>query len=254
MNLMKKLWVYPYKTGSEMAKMIADYAGVLQIKRQNSEFVGKKGQYVLNWGSGTGNFRANIGQATLLNPPELVDMSINKIRYFEQMGRGDGPRLPEWTTWEVTARRWLTEGREVIARTVVDGCQGAGIVVMKKPLDFVYAPLYTIRVDNVAEYRIYMFGEQIIDYRLKVGEYTNGMCVGRNVEFEIIDGQLPPDVAAQAIKAARCLKLMVQGLDIIWDGKKAYVLETNTAPWLGTRIATRYARALNDYIEEREAA
>jgi len=253
MDLMRKLWIAPHKTGSEMAKMLADYCGVLQIKRQNSEFVGKKGQYILNWGCGTENYTAYTGKAALLNPPELVDLSINKIGYFEQMAGPKGPRVPHWTRSSAVAKHWLEDGETVIARTIVDGCQGVGIGVMKKPLDFIYAPLYTIKVDNVAEYRVYMFGDEIIDYRKKVGKFTNGMCIGRDVEFEIID-YLPEDVAVQAKKAANRLKLLIQGLDVIWDGKQAWVLETNTAPWLGTRIASRYAKKLHQYIEEREAA
>lgn len=252
MELMRRLWVYPYKTGSEMAKMIADYCGVLQIKKQNSEFEGKEGQFILNWGAGSGNYNANTGKATLLNPPELVDIAINKVSYFEHMVGPGGPRVPYWTTNQQVAKWWLKEGREVIARTKIDGARGDGIIVMKKPLDFVWAPLYTIKVGNVVhEYRVYMFGDQMIDYRIKEGKKVDGMFVGINAEFTIPDAAIPVDVALQAKRASRKLPLILQGLDIIWDGERAWVLETNTAPWLGTRIASRYAKALNDYIEER---
>ncbi len=251
-SLREHLWIYPYSTASESAKLLAEKCGCLRIKREGSNFHGKKGQYILPWGAGTGNYTADTGDATLLNPPELIDVSINKINWFRRMEmfHVHRPRLPTWTTSQFIAQGWLRQGMTVLARHEIDGSRGSGIEVIKKPLDFVHAPLYTIKVENVAEYRVYMFNDEVIDYRRKFGKAYEGLMIGDGIEFRIDHEPLPADVATQAAKAARALPLTVQGLDVIWDGERAYVLETNTAPYLGIQVANRYARRFQQFIDE----
>lgn len=244
MKIDEKLWLFPYAGYSESAKLLAEKADIWMIKHEGSKFVGKPGQFILNWGAGTGVYCAKTGQATLLNPPELIDIAVNKRDWFEQMNRRNGPRVPKWTTSQRTARNWAEDGEVVVCRTKLEGAKGAGIVVAKKAVDIVHAPLYTIKVDNVAEYRVYMFNDEVLDYRIKKGKPTDGMMIGDDIEFIITDAALPDDVIEQAKRAARCLKLTTQGIDVIWDGKRAYVLETNTAPYLGIQTAKKYAARL----------
>lgn len=248
MKIDEKLWLFPYAGYSESAKLLAEKADIWMIKHEGSKFQGKAGQFILNWGAGTGVYNAKTGEATLLNPPQLIDIAVNKLDWFEQMHRRGGPRVPDWTTSIKTAHGWIEGGETVVCRTKLEGCKGAGIVVAKKDLDIVRAPLYTIKVGNKSEYRVYMFNDEVLDYRLKKGKPTEGMMVGDDIEFVIDERPLPEDVATQAVKAAKCLKLTTQGIDVVYDGEKAYVLETNTAPYLGIQTAKKYAARLQQLV------
>lgn len=250
MKLDERLWLFAYKNASEAAKLLAEKADIWMIKHEGSNFVGKKGQFILNWGAGTGVYCANTGQATVLNPPELIDIAVNKLTWFNRMNCVDGPRVPRWTTNRRTALWWIEDGQTVVCREELEGCKGRGLTVAKKALDLFTVPLYTIKVDNVAEYRVYMFGTEVLDYRRKVGKPKDGMLIGDDIEFLIDNEPLPDDVVVQATKAARRLGLMTQGLDVIWDGKQAYVLETNTAPYLGIQTAKKYAARLEQFVKE----
>lgn len=254
MDLSNRLSIFAYANYSESAKLLAEKTDVWMIKHEGSTFKGKQGSFILNWGAGTGVYNAKTGDATLLNPPEVIDVAVNKLAYFDQMDGPRGPRTPYWTTSKRTVKQWLEDGEVVVARTRLEGCKGDGIVVMKKPLDFVPAPLYTVKVDNVAEYRVYMFNDEVLDYRRKQGKAKDDMLVGDGIEFVIDNNELPPDVIVQVQKAAKRLKLTTQGLDIIWDGKKAYVLETNTAPYLGIQVANKYAKRLEKFVQEQDKA
>jgi glutathione synthase/RimK-type ligase-like ATP-grasp enzyme len=250
MKIDDKLWMFAYKNVSESAKLLAEKADIWMIKHEGSNFKGKPGQFILNWGAGTGVYTAATGGAVLLNPPQLIDIAVSKLEWFEQMHRKGGPRVPEWTTSIRTARGWIEDGETVVCRTQLEGCKGAGIVVAKKDVDIVRSPLYTIKVDNAKEYRVYMFNDEVLDFRIKKGKPTNGMMIGDDIEFVMTDELPPDDVILQARKAARCLKLTTQGVDVVWDGEKAYVLETNTAPYLGIQTAKKYAARLTKMVAE----
>lgn len=253
-----RIWIFPYKMASEGAKLLAQKLDCLRIKTDGSDFRGKQGQFILGWGAGTGVYNpSRTGSATLLNPPKLIDIAVNKTRFFDQMDEPGGPRTPDWTTSARTAGKWLDDGKIVVAREHVEGAKGSGIKVIRNPLDFIYAPLYTVRVENpVAEYRVYMWKDEVVDIRIKRGKYrADGMLVGDDVEFIIMDdmNDAPADVWTQAKKAARKLPLATQGLDVIWDGKKAYVLESNTAPYLGIQTANKYAKRITQFLDKEAA-
>lgn len=248
-----KLWMFSYKNASASAKLLAEKLDVWLIKHEGSEFRGKNGQFILNWGAGTGVYNAKTGAATVLNPPHLIDVAVNKLSWFNKMTDANGPRVPVWTTSIRQAKHWIGDDHDVVCRTQVEGCKGVGIVVASKVLDIVQAPLYTIKVGNVAEYRVYMFKDEVIDVRHKRGKAdANGMMVGDGIEFPPMpEGEeVPADVLKQAIKAAKALPLDLQGLDVIWDGRKAWVLETNTAPYLGIQTAKKYAARIAKFVAE----
>jgi len=246
-----KLYMYAYANYSESAKLLADKLDVWLIKHEKSTFKGEDGQFILNWGAGTGIFNANVGHAKVLNPPELIDIAVNKRDYFYRAYTPNGPRLPMWTTQRRHAKEWCEEGYTIIARTMLEGCKGTGLVVCKKPLDIPDAGLYTIKVENVVdEYRVYMFEQEVLDYRVKKGKKVDDMVIGEGIDFLIDHRPLPDDVILQCQKAAKRLPLMTQGIDVLWDGKKAWVLETNTAPYLGIQVANKYAKRINEFLKE----
>lgn len=244
-----KLWMFAYKMGSESAKKLQAGLGVLQIKHENSNFVGKTGQVILNWGAGSGVFCAHVGNALVLNPPHLVDIAVNKLSFFEHMSGWGHPRLPEWTTKQSVAQGWIEDGYKAVARTKLEGCKGAGLVVCHNQLDFIPAKLYTRLINIVSEYRVYMFNEDVIDTRIKqnapeTAANPDGVLIGEEVLFcQLYNKKVPEDVYVQAKKAAKKLGLTTCGLDIVWDGEKAYVIEANTAPYLGDVTVQKYVSA-----------
>ena len=258
MNLDERLWVFGYKMASESAKLLAEKLDVWMIRHEGSTWHGKKGQYVLNWGAGTGVYCAHTGYATILNRPELIDIAVNKWSFFRRMRGDNAPRCPFWTTDQEQAKAWLAGGETLVARTRLEGAKGDGIVVINKPVDFVPAPLYTIKVDIQSEYRVYMFDGDVIDVRQKLLAKNgipdpNGMRYGEQYEFcQMQDlNEMPADCWTQAKRAINKLGLFTCGLDVIWDGKKAWVLEANSAPYLGEKTAIKYANAIKKYVETR---
>lgn len=254
------LWVFGYKPGSKSARALADALDVWMLKHEGSKFRGKHGQYIINWGAGTGVFNARVGDAKVLNPPAAIDRNVNKISFLYDMSSRNGPRCPSWTESENIAYRWLVDGNPIVARTRVEGHDGQGLILMKKPLDFVHAPLYTVKVDSVAEYRLYMFGNEIIDARVKTfalgkrPEPEDKIRIGDDWVYNPIKVQnLPADVAVQAAKAMPRTGLLYGGLDVIVDKDGlAYILEMNTAPYLGRTTAAKYAAKFKDYVETAE--
>lgn len=255
----KRLWLFPYKGGSESAEKLSEKLGILKIKREGSTFVGKAGAFILNWGAGTGNFNANIGFAKVLNPPNLVDIAINKKAFFSAMLGDNAPRLPFWTTSEQQARAWLATGYKVVIRKVLEGSKGEGIVLAKKPLDFQAGKLYTMLEPSTHEYRTYVFDGKVIDARekvLKAGEtadpdnmrYDDAKYLFKNMDLLT----LPGEVILHSERCAKKLGLLTGGVDVIYNSgsKTATVLEFNTAPYLGDYTVTKYANALKDYISQ----
>lgn len=251
-----KLWIFAYKMGSESAKALAEKLDVWIIKHEGSTFTGKKGRFILNWGAGTGVYNAKTGLAKLLNPPHLIDVAVNKRDFFDQMEGDNSPRIPHWTTSSKKAQAWLAMGYEVVARKYVEGAKGEGIVLMKKPLDFIPCPLYTIKVGNVNEYRVYMWNDEVLDVRIKLCNKDkkpdpDNMKYGEQYEFCELDdiNEMPADCFTQAKLAARRLGLTTAGLDVVWDGRQAFVLEANTAPYLGARTVAKYSKKLKELVE-----
>lgn len=254
-KLDEKLWLFSYSLKSESAKLLADKLDVWIIKHEGSNYRGKNGQFIFNWGAGTGVYNAKTGGATLLNPPNLVDVAVNKLEFFQAMIGKDSPRLPFWTSSKNMARMWLEGGHTVVARTRLEGAKGNGLVVLKNPLDFVEASLYTLKVNNIREYRVYMWNDEVLDARVKTLEKAkiakqDGMLTGEDVQFvQIPLEDVPEDVKVQARKAARKLKLTTQGLDIVWDGNWAWVLESNSAPYLGIQTANKYVEKIKKLVQ-----
>lgn len=254
----KTLWIFAYKMASKSAKLLAQELDVFQIRHEKSDWHGKPDRFVLNWGAGTGVFTPDVKGATVWNTPHQIDLAVNKLDFFRAMGEGpDSPRVPWWTSEKAVAKRWLNEGKEVVARTELEGCKGSGLVLMKKPLDFVDARLYTIKERSTAEYRVYMFDGKVIDSRIKClirGQKANpdGMRYHEETyEFCRHGDALPRDVARQAEKAIKKIGLMTGGVDVLWDANvgEAVVLEVNTAPFIGGQTAERYATAIKKYLK-----
>ena len=253
------LKMFLYKQGSKSGQLLAEKLNCLRIKHEGSEYRGKMGDFILNWGAGNGVYAARTALAKLWNRPDLIDIAVNKLDFFQSVDVAGGPRVIPWTTSREEARTLLKFGHTIIGRKVLEGSKGAGIVVINKMDDLVQCPLYTVKVPNKAEYRVYLWRDTVIDVRLKgfapdatKESIADKLYIGNEVQFNQLDmARVPGDVLVQAKKVFGKLPLDLQGVDVIWDGEKAWVAETNTAPYLGIQTANKYAAAI---LREVEAA
>ena len=236
--------IYPYNSGSEGAKLLAQALGTRLLKRVGSRWRGTPRDYVINWGSqGVPN-----NGATVINRPEAVSRAANKVRAFAAF-RDAAVRTPEWTTSQREAQRWSDAGDTVIVRRLVSASEGRGIDVVEPRGQVAFAPLYTKYVKKKYEYRIHVMRGEVIDEvekRLRRGGTNSPIRNTANGYVFAREGiRVPQTVRDEAIKAVTALGLDFGAVDIVYNERRAeaYVLEVNTAPGNTGTTTQRYAAA-----------
>lgn len=235
---------------SDGARLLAN---ALRTKRIRREGPPRRFDVVVNWGGS--QFPARIQARRIINSPAAVHTASDKLACFRDMEGRMGPRVPEWTTIRQTAARWVAEGCTVVARTVLRGSGGVGIVICEPGgVDIPAAPLYTKYVPKKSEYRIHCTTNGAFWFQRKVrraGDPEPKTWKVRNLENGFIyqseeRGDVPKDVVDQAVRALLSTDLDFGAVDVVYNDKerKAYVLEINTAPGLIEATAEAYAREL----------
>ena len=257
---MPQVNIWTYNEASEGAKNLAQALDVKRIKRQNSKYVPRADKIIINWGDSV-NFPANLTRSKVLNSPFVVGAVSNKIKFFELMS-GDC-RRPPWTTERAVAMQWLADGKTIVARTVLTGHSGRGIIIVSpqdnlgKPI-VPPAPLYTQYVPKKDEYRVHFVNGKIIDVQQKkrrndvpddkvnwqIRNHDNGFVYAR--EGVVV----PADVTAQSEAVIKHSGLDFGAIDLIYNAKQqqAYVLEVNTAPGLEGQTVEAYAKAFREMV------
>lgn len=254
--------IYPYKFGSGGARNLSNG---LRERGWRAKRVRPDGNYrpyrnhvIVNWGCSTRpEWQVGIG-IKWLNVWDAVRNASNKLTAFQKL-REAGVQVPDFYTDPVEANAVRQEGGTIVARTVLQGHSGEGIVMCEpneglSVLD-VPAPLYVKYIKKEREYRIHVFGGRVIDVQQKrrrhevpneqvnwqVRNYRNGFTYCRdNVD-------VPPDgMCDQAIAAVAALGLDFGAVDIIWNARtgNSYVLEVNTAPGLEGTTIQKYVEAI----------
>lgn len=255
---MNNTWVYPYKPGSNSARELARGLGVRRISHQNSRFRGRPEKLVINWGSS--RLPEEVAKCTVVNGPEAVNRASDKLKFFENAEC----RKPEWfTDWEEAASYGDENGCTIVVRTIVNGHSGQGIE-LREPGDWINeeAPLYTAYVPKRQEYRVHVFGGEVIDVQRKarrrdvededidwrIRNNANGFIFARNGDTL---GTVPDDVLAQAQSAVTSLGLDFGAADVIYNERlaMAFVLEVNTAPGLVGTTLENYVTAFRGLRE-----
>ena len=260
----KRLWLYSYNENSGGAKELSKSLGIRRIKHENSSYKGSPNNIVINWGSRT--VTDEIRKSTLLNPPEAIAKCSDKLKFFNLCAsvhyEEDKPRIPNFTTDGEEAKKWVANGDIVVARKTLVGHSGEGIEFMEAshPNSFVEAPLYVEYIKKKDEYRVHFVQGAIIAIQRKalkeemkreakyinwrVRNLANGFIYARN------NITPPPDVVEQAKKVIKVSGLDFGAIDIIWNekGRKAYVLEVNTAPGLTGETLVDYSTAFGGYL------
>lgn len=264
-----KVRLFSYNANSESGKLLADALGVLRIRHEGSTFVGDKTHTVVNWGCSPSRFAVKGHGFKIINNPNAVYNACNKLRFFEACTGKAAPNIPEWTTDDKVAKKWLFEvGSCVIGRQKLEGMGGEGIVIMEgaklvgNVVDFTPCKLYTKYIEKEKEFRLYIVrtpdgGYRMVDFCQKKRKYSespkNWKIRSRENGFVFCWvglNDLPTECILQSIKAIDIIGLDMGGVDVIFNQEtgKAFVLEVNTAPWLSEDTADKLAAAIKELI------
>jgi hypothetical protein len=176
---------------------------------------------------------------------------LNKIEQFQRFQR-DNVSCPAFTT-DATQLANLGS-KTVFARTLVNSTNGRGIVEFELGEGQApRAPLYTAYVPKKAEYRVHVFGDEVIDIqqkRKKRGHESERDTRIRNVQNGYVycrEGITPPaGIDTLAINAVKACSYQYGAVDIIFNEKRnqCYVLEVNSRPGLMGTTLRKYAEAM----------
>lgn len=255
---MSRIRIYPYKMGSRSAtalrdELVARGHDVLKV-RPDGRYRPRTHDIIVGWGNSSAARWGSMG-INFFNAPRFVAAAANKLMTFETLAERE-VSIPEFTTSPEEAQEWLRNGEVVVARGTLTGSSGAGIVVCEPDELLVRAPLYTKYIKKMHEFRVHVFGNQVIDVQQK--KRRNGL-EDEEVNYKIrnLEGgwvfcregvNVPTVVNDNAVRAVDAMGLDFGAVDVIWNEhyQRAYVLEVNTAPGLEGSTVHSYA----DKIEE----
>lgn len=188
--------------------------------------------------------------------------NINKLQQYQAFKNNNLPH-PEWTTDINEAEQWHKDGHTVLARTLLNSFGGKGIVIFDETSGFnrnIKSQVWTKYKKKKSEFRIHIFGNQIIDFaqKKKQKEANNN---NNNVNHKIRNHkngwvycreniEISPTINSLALSAINTLNLQYGAVDIIWNEKEqqAYILEVNTSPGLDGKTVDTYAQAFNTFL------
>lgn len=244
-----KIRIEPYKTWSGGARALGRKCGILRTTAQQ---IRKHGDFnfIINWGRSERRFNGHY-----INEPEKVRIASNKLLCVEVFSEARVP-CPESTTSRDVADGWLSDGKTVIARTLLRASGGRGIYLCDPETDQTLrkAPLYTQYVKKTDEYRVHVWQGEVIDVQQKrrntaipdgmvnwqIRNHDNGFIYAR-------DGvNTPSGLHTAACDAVNALGLDFGAVDLGYNRKhdRCTVYEVNTAPGLEGATLDSYWKAL----------
>lgn len=259
---MPRLIIYPYNLGSNSARELQNVFATHRAKRvrPDGNYRPFRNHVILNLGNSViPNWWAEAQRLgiRIINQPTAVEVASNKLLAFGTMKEAE-VSIPEYTVDSTVAIEWVNSGCIVVARKLLRGSEGRGIVIIEKErgadniTTIESAPLYVKYIKKQAEYRIHIFDSEVIDVQEKktrqdatdinyrVQSYNNGFIFAR-------EGVTPPaQVLEEATKAVAALGLTYGACDLIFNShyNKAYVLEINSAPGMCGQTIESYRTAI----------
>lgn len=248
--------IFPYKVTSKGAKLVARALGEeldSDVPFVDSNYEIKDNDWIITWGVGyTSLYNASRkpNSTRVFNPEKVIARCVDKPIFLNRMHRFNVPTV-EFTGNYDRAHQWVKEGNLVYCRTVVDGMDGRGIVVVGNEVgnrELPFAELYTKAFPATMEYRVHVFRDRPIfgigkvpierDYNKYVRTSKGGWGYRRDI------GPVPPIVNQIAAQCSRALELDFGGIDILYDAKTggARLLEANSAPEMGPTSSHLYAK------------
>ncbi len=250
-----KTYIYPYNKGSQSAKLLSEALNVKRLKLVGRKFKGRPDKTVINWGSSKISDQA--AACKVINVPEAVMLSSNKLKSFE-LFKEAGVSIPPFWTNKDEAEEEIRNGSCIVCRTILSGHSGAGIVIANNVDELVKAPLYVAYIPKKHEYRYHVFMGKVIDVQRKArnkdvaDEDVNWKVRNHDNGFIFMREGVEEDARAseQAILAVEALGLDFGAVDIIWNEKKDtyYVLEVNSAPGLTGTTLDNYVDAFKEVL------
>jgi len=261
---MSKLLVLPYKTASRSAKTIAGSLGCHRMKIEESLVRDSATTTIVNWGNSTTDL-SHLPSVKVFNKPANVRTASNKLDFFKAISAANEEtslpvRIPDWTTSVTEARRWYSDGHDVVCRHVLQGHSGDGLELVKYDDDVIAsravpkAPLYTKYVKKRDEYRVHVVQGMATFVQRKAKEFSSESIVNYQIRnhsngFIFVTQDLNPhkSVIAEAVNAVNALGLDFGAVDVIWNERRktATVIEVNTACGLTSPLSIeRYTHAL----------
>jgi hypothetical protein len=216
---------------SKSGRALARYLGIKMLKLRGSRFRGRYDDVVINWGNGKGN----IGNARQINKLSSIQLASNKLRTLEALQANDIP-IPRYSMSLLE----FEPSDLLYGRSELYGHSGRGIVIgTQEELynNMVDCPLYTKAIDKVAEYRVIVVGDEVVDFKQKlkkrdyeghdeyIWNHGNGYVFARD-SIE----SAPIGIGKLGIDSVKALGLDFGAVDIVEDSDgKLYTLEVNTA-------------------------
>lgn len=257
----RRVIFYPYKIGSQSCD---DIVRVLQDKIENKtfrvfpdrRFASRSNDIIINWGNSTA---PRWDMRNILNKPEAVAVAVNKLATLRALEDAEVSHVPFTTDLEYANVHF----GDVVCRKILTGHSGEGIEIVKDDAPnkriLPSAPLYTQFIPKSVEYRVHVFGGQVIDYTKKIkrvdGEVKSRIKDDRvrshTLGWEFIRDVAPRESVKQlAIDAVKALGLDFGSVDIIRSNKVNYVLEVGTACGLSPHGVDCYVGAILSYLQE----
>lgn len=244
--------VIPYKAGSASAKALADALGVKRLRIEGAP-INLRGDTVINWG--LSNIQRSLNNCRILNRPEAIQKSVNKLTAFQFMEEGDVD-VPDFSTDMEQARARIRDGKKVVCRTKLSAYGGAGIVIAETEEQLVEAPLYVRYIPKDQEYRVHVMNGQVFFVQRKArktdvpDDQVNWQV--RNLAGGFIyanqNVETTQAVRDNAIRAVSSLGLDFGAVDILVTPKgRPYALEVNTACGLAGTTLDKYVEAFRQH-------
>lgn len=233
---MRKLVIVPNNLGSRSAKYLAEVL---------SEKLGYK-----VWRVTPGRVGRRI--------PFTLRAGTDKLTQFRTY-QNAGVSIPEFTTERIVAENWLRDGDTVLARTMLHGSEGRGIVVMEPGGPFTEAPLYTKYVKKKKEFRVHVLFGQVIDVQEKrkkanydgqrdsrIRNVANGYVFCRDNITE------PQQLRELSVRATNALGYQLGAVDVVYNEHhgRCYVLEVNSTPGMEGTTLQSYANAIVSWCKD----
>lgn len=248
------IWVYTAGRLSESAYVLSKCDG---FRRMTKGAGVKKGHTIVNWGVGDDTkFPELEVEYNLMNCPDAVVRAVNKRTSFGVWSGHNVSTVP-WTANKAVAKEWQDAGATIVARKVLTGHEGNGIVIIGPGEPICDVPLYTRYIGKTHEYRVHATRDKAFATHMKIKDpkskeppkswkvrsYQNGFIFQRN--------NVPQSAVrdALAVSAVSALGLDFGAVDIIEDKYgKYYILEVNTAPGIEGQTTPAYAGAIKELV------
>lgn len=255
--------IWPYTMGSRSSRDLARALNTIRVY-PNRRYHPRPNHLIINWGNSNlprwwpevrrdevyEGFLELSRHIPVLNKPGLVGAASDKLSAFHLFTEAE-VAAPEFTTDPEIAAGWDSS---VVVRHVLRGHAGVGVEIIPAGQGIPTAPLYTRYLGWRKEYRVHVWGGEVIKTQRKVlpldrdrsqdnweiRTHPNGwIYIQQNDEEQL------STVAVQAVAA---LGLDFGAVDICTkrrgDSRKVYVLEVNTAPGLEGQTLTAYVNAI----------